>query len=84
MQPNPMFNLISGTKIQTIGVLKNGNQYVKPFRVEKKEIYLSNTCAPDALAHAIAGAYAYNPTVRAFYENQPDSIVKIAIRLAKK
>lgn len=84
MQPNPMYNLMSDTKKQAIHLLKNGNQYTRPFKVGKETVQLFNTCAPDSLAQAIAGAYAYNPTVRDFYESQPDTIVKIAISLAKK
>lgn len=75
---------MSETKKQAIGLLKNGNQYTRPFYVDKKAIQLFNTCAPDALAQALAGAYAYNPAIRAFYDTQPDSIVQIAISLAKK
>lgn len=49
-----------------------------------KEQGKTNTCAPDALAQALAGAYAYHPVTRDFYEKQPDEIVKVAISLAKK
>lgn len=84
MQPNPLFNLMSDTKKQTIRLLKNGNQYTRPFKVGGESFQLFNTCAPDALAQAIAGAYAYNPTVRDFYDNQSDPIVKIAISLTTK
>lgn len=84
MQPNPLFSLMSNTKKQAIGLLKNGNQFKRPFYVDKKPIQLFNTCAPDALAQAIAGAYAYHHEIRAFYDKEPDVIVKIAISLAKK
>lgn len=84
LQPNPLFTLMSETKKKTIGLLKNGNQYTRPFYVDKIPIQLFNTCAPDALIQAIAGAYAYNHAVRVFYDNQPDAIVQIAISLVKK
>lgn len=84
MQSNPLFNIMSNTKKRAIGLMKNGNLYTKPFSVNKKQIYLTNTCAPDALAQALAGAYAYHPVTRDFYEKQPDEIVKVAILLATK
>lgn len=84
MKPNPLFNLMSETKKQRIGLLKNAHLYKRPVYINKKPIQLANTCAPDALAQAIAGAYAYNPAMRAHYEKQSDALVQIAISLAKK
>lgn len=84
MQANPLFDIMSDVKKQAIGLLKNGNQYTKPFYVDKKPVHLYNTCGPDATAQTIAGAYAYYPQIRSFYDKQSDPIVQIAICLAKK
>lgn len=79
-----MFNLMSNTKKQAIGLLKNGNTFKRPFYINKEPIQLFNTCGPDALTQGVAGAYAYNPGMRNYYEKQDDKIIQIAIALAKK
>lgn len=84
MVPNPMFNLTSNMKKEKIGLLMNGNTFKKPFVVDGETIQLRNTCAPDALIQAIAGAYAHYPAMRKYYDELPDELVNIAIALAKK
>lgn len=84
LKPNPLFSLVNNTKKQAIGLLKNGNQFKTPFYINKQPVQFFNTCAPDALALAIAGADAYNPALRAYYDEQPDLIVQIGVSLAKK
>lgn len=83
MKPNPAFNIMSETKKQKIGLLKNGNLAKKPQKVNNKTVQFLNTCAFDALVQAIAGAYAYYPTIRA-YADETDQLTEIAVSLAKK
>lgn len=86
LQPNPLFNITSETKKQTIGLLKNANLNKKPTYVKRKPVQFSNTCAFDALAQALAGAYAYYPEFRPYADDcsTDDPVMEIAIALAKK
>lgn len=85
LQKNPAFNLMSATKKTKIGLVKNAEQSQTTKRVKGQTIYLSNTCAFDSLAHALAGAYAYYPIYRRSMDQyQSDAMMEIAISLAKK
>lgn len=86
LKPNPSFDLMSDTKKSKIGLLKNGMQYTTPKKIDGESIYFSNTCAFDALAHALAGAYANYPFYRTNMDDltKSDALMGIAIELAKK
>lgn len=86
LQPNPTFNLMSDTKKCKIALLKNGLQFKTATKVQGTVIFFSNTCAFDALSHALAGAYAYYPSYRQniSVSDQSDPLMEIAIALAKK
>lgn len=83
MKPNPAFNIMSETKQQKIGLLKNGNLAKQVTKVNKKAVQFTSTCAFDALVQALAGAYAYHPMIRPHF-NESDELMNIAISLAKK
>lgn len=86
LQPNPLFSIMSETKKQAIGLLKNANLNRKPIYVNGKPMQFSNTCAFDALAQALASAYAYYPGFRTYTDGRSsdDPMMEIAIALAKK
>lgn len=85
LQKNPAFNLMSDTKKCRIALLKNGSKFLAARRVNGKNVVFANTCAFDAIAQALAGAYAYYPYYRErMGDTQSDQLLTIAIALAKK
>lgn len=86
LRPNPSFNLMSDTRKNKIGLLKNCHLSKTTKRIEGVPVYFSNSCTHDAIAQALAGAYAYNPNYRKEIPecDQSDPLLQISIALAKK
>lgn len=76
--PAPNWNLIPLNQKVKIGRLVNENSKTTTYKIGKKQVSFSNSCAIDTGIQLIATAIAYNPVYRSSIANENDGIFEIA------